>query len=61
MSQLIMKIKQLFCKHTYYVHFIKGGFYMVEGWACQPFILICKKCGKVIMPEKFKELPDERD
>lgn len=60
MSQLITKVKQLFCKHAFYIHYTKGGFYEVEGWNAQSFILRCKKCGKVIKPENFKEKQNER-
>ena len=51
---LLIKIRQLFCRHAYVMHYTKGGFHEVEGWAVQPFILRCKKCGKVIKP-LFKE------
>ncbi len=47
MRKLFNKVTQLFCKHQYEREYIKGGFWVKDGWLVQPYHLRCQKCGKV--------------
>ena len=58
MNKLInirIKIKQLFCKHSFKKYYIPHGFRIVDGWMVQAFEYKCSKCGKTqvkIMKQK---------
>lgn len=54
--EILRKVKQLFCKHSYEKHYIPNGFMVVDGWMQQAFDYRCTKCGKrLIKVTKTKE------
>lgn len=46
MSKIILKLKQLFCKHEYseYLKNSNSPFHCISG---ETVYIVCKKCGKV--------------
>lgn len=46
MSKIILKLKQLFCKHEYseYLKNSNSPFHCIRG---ETVYIVCKKCGKV--------------
>ena len=43
---ILTRLKQLFCKHTFEKHYIPHGFRIVDGWMVQAYEYRCSKCGK---------------
>ena len=56
MMNIITKLKQLFCKHSYEKHYTQHGFRIVDGFFTQTYEYRCKKCGKKVIDIKGLEL-----